>query len=135
MRNAIKSSFLAAALAASALVTSTAWAQASTWAQYKSQAAQRIMDWNRAITFEGEPPPILASIPVLRVNLNEDGSVERIDVVREPQNAPETLQYAMDAIMRSAPFGDVSSLPMPWAFTETFLYNDDMRFQLRSLQR
>jgi hypothetical protein len=134
MRQLLKSTIAAAALAVLSLVATQASAQASCWAEYKTHAANRIVEYNQGMTFDGEVPAILASIPVLEVNLEEDGSVAQINVVREPQNAPETMQMAMDAIMRAAPFGDVSHLPKPWVFTETFLYDEGLRFQLRSRQ-
>jgi hypothetical protein len=84
--------------------------------------------------YYGESPTILASIPVLEISLNVDGSVKHIRVVRVPQNEPETAQYAIDAVMRAAPFPDVSNMPKPWRFNETFLYDWALRFQLRALQ-
>jgi hypothetical protein len=38
-------------------------------------------------------------------------------------------------VRRAAPFGDVSHLPRPWKFTETFLFNDDRHFKPRSLDK
>ncbi|WP_454906700.1 hypothetical protein [Variovorax gossypii] len=136
MQQPLRTSVLAAVLGASALLGAThACAQATSWPEYRRQAAQRIMEWNQGATYEGDAPAVLLSIPVLQIDLEADGSVQKIHVVREPQNAPESMQMAMDAIMRAAPFGDVSNLPKPWHFTETFLYNDDWKFHLRSLQR
>ena len=68
------------------------------------------------------------------IDLNGDGSVRHIKVVREPQNEPQTAQNAIDAVMRAAPFPDVTNLPKPWRFNETFLYDWALRFQLRALQ-
>jgi outer membrane biosynthesis protein TonB len=70
---------------------------------------------------------------VLEIELNGDGSVRRIEVLRRPGQAPETLQIAMDAVRRAAPFGDVSRLPRPWKFSETFLFNDERKFKPRTL--
>ena len=78
-------------------------------------------------------PESLASIPVLQVQLNADGSIRSIDVLRTPRFHPHTLQLATQAIRRAAPFGPVGHLPRPWQFSETFLYNDDFKFQLRTL--
>jgi hypothetical protein len=78
-------------------------------------------------------PDILLAIPVLEMELNADGSIRRIDVLRRPGQAPETLQLAMDAVRRAAPFGDVSRLPKPWKFSETFLFNDERKFKPRTL--
>ena len=43
------------------------------------------------------------------------------------------MQIATDAIRRAAPYGDVSRLPKPWKFTETFLFDDARRFTPRTL--
>ena len=66
------------------------------------------------------------------IDLNADGWVRHIKVVREPENEPQTAQYNIDAVMGAAP--DVSNLPKPWDFNETPLYDWALRFQLRALQ-
>lgn len=134
MRKAIIHTIIVTLLAAASLASSPAWAQADSWTAYEAQAAQQIMDANQNDTYYGEPPVILASIPVLQIDLNADGTVRHIKVVREPENEPQTAQYAIDAVMRAAPFPDVSSMPKPWRFNETFLYDWALRFQLRALQ-
>ena len=78
-------------------------------------------------------PDQLLAIPVLEVELNRDGSVRRIVTLREPRQAKDTLRIATDAIHRAAPFGDVSHLPRPWKFVETFLFDDDRKFKPRML--
>ena len=52
---------------------------------------------------------------------------------RKPRQAPETTQMAIDAVQRAAPFGDVSRVPKPWKFAETFLFNEERRFKPRTL--
>jgi len=37
--------------------------------------------------------------------------------------------------MRAAPFGDVSALPKPWKFTETFLFNKERKFKPMTLDQ
>lgn len=88
---------------------------------------------NPSGSFAGRLPDPLASIPVLQVRLNADGSVREIDVLRTPKFYPETVENAKRAVMRAAPFGPVGSLPQPWQFNETFLFNDDFKFQLDTL--
>ncbi len=83
--------------------------------------------------YAGAVPAILLAIPVLEVELNADGSIRKINVLRRPGQAPETLQMAIDGLHRAAPFGDVSRLPRPWKFSETFLFNDERRFKPRTL--
>ena len=103
------------------------------WNELRRQAAQRIVAANPKITYTSTPPDPLLAIPVLEVELNADGSIRRIDVMRHPRQAKETTQIAIDAVRNAAPFGDVSRLPKPWRFTETFLFDDDRRFKPRTL--
>jgi hypothetical protein len=106
---------------------------ARNWDDYRLQAARRITQTSPGETYSGEVPEPLQSIPVLQVHLNRDGSIKRIEVLRTPTNKPETIEMAMRAIRRAAPFGSVGHLPQPWQFNETFLYDYDFKFQLRSL--
>jgi len=53
----------------------------------------------------------------------------------EPRQAKDTIKIAVDAVRRAAPFGDVSRLPRPWKFAETFLFDDARRFKPRTLER
>ena len=62
-----------------------------------------------------------------------DGIVRKINVLRPPRFGPETLQMAIDAVHRAAPFGDVRRMPEPWKFTESFLFDEYRRFKPRSL--
>lgn len=103
------------------------------WNEVRAQAAMRMVAANPGMTYSGAPPEILLAIPVLEVELNADGSIRRIEVLREPRQAKDTIQLAIDAVRRAAPFGDVSRLPKPWKFAETFLFNDDRKFKPRTL--
>jgi len=103
------------------------------WSDLRVQAARRLVAANPDGTYTGAVPDVLLAIPVLEIELNADGSVRRIDVLRRPGQAPETLQLAMEAVRRAAPFGDVSRLPKPWRFSETFLFNDERKFKPRTL--
>jgi len=42
---------------------------------------------------------------------------------------------AIKAVKRAAPFGDVSHLPKPWRFNETFLFNDQYKFKPMTLDQ
>lgn len=109
-------------------------ANARDFVSYRIAAAKKIMQANPANTFAGVVPEPLASIPVLEITLNADGSVRAIEVLRKPHFYPETIEMAKAAILRAAPFGSVAHLPRPWTFNETFLYNDSLKFQLHALQ-
>jgi len=105
------------------------------WAELRQQAAERIVAANPDITYVGAVPDPLLAIPVLEIELHGDGSIRHIEVMREPRQAKETTKIAIDAVRRAAPFGDISRLPRPWKFTETFLFDDSRKFKPRTLER
>ncbi|WP_234413889.1 hypothetical protein [Ideonella sp. A 288] len=107
--------------------------RARNWDDYRVMAAQRMVAANQSTTYTGLVPEPLLAVPVLEVELNADGSVKRIEVMRQPSQARDTVQLAIDAVRRAAPFGDVSHLPKPWKFNEVFLFDDGRRFKPRSL--
>ncbi len=97
--------------------------------ELRRQAAERLVLANPDRTFTTTAPTHLLTVIVLEVEVRADGSVRRINVIRKPRYAPETLQMAIDAVHRAAPFGDVRRMPEPWKFTETFLFEEDRRFK------
>lgn len=97
--------------------------------ELRRQAAERLVLANPERTYTTPAPTHLLTVIVLEVEVKSDGSVRRINVVRKPRYAPETLQMAIDAIHKAAPFGDVRRMPEPWKFTETFLFEEDRRFK------
>jgi hypothetical protein len=105
------------------------------WNELKLLAARRMVLVTPGGSYTGKPQQMLLAIPVLEIELNADGSVKHIDVMRKPsrEDAQDTIGLAIDAVRRAAPYGDVSKLPKPWKFTETFLFNDDRRFKPRTL--
>jgi hypothetical protein len=88
---------------------------------------------NPQATYNGVVPEPLLAIPILEIDLNADGSVRTIRVKRQPTQAPDTVQLAIDAVQRAGPFGDVSHLPQPWRISEVFLFREDRKFKPRSL--
>lgn len=103
------------------------------WAAYRLRAAQLITDANPGATYDTKVPDPVYAIPVIEVELNADGSVRNVTVSRVPTTEPELAPAAVAAVRRVANFGPVANLPQPWRFSEVFLYNDDKRFQLRTL--
>jgi hypothetical protein len=104
-------------------------------AEVRLQAAKRLVDANPGITYMGTPQDVLLAIPVITIELNSDGSIRRLEVMRYPGQARDTVDIAMQAIRRAAPFGDVSRLPKPWKFNETFLFNDQRKFKPMTLDQ
>jgi hypothetical protein len=104
-------------------------------AEVRLQAARRLVAANPGIIYTGTPPDVLLAIPVITIELNSDGSIRRLEVMRYPGQARDTVDIAMQAIRRAAPFGDVSRLPKPWKFNETFLFNDQRKFKPMTLDQ
>lgn len=101
--------------------------------ELRRQAAERLVMANPERSYMTPAPSHLLTLIVLDVELKADGSVRKVNVVRAPKFGPETLQMAIDAVHRAAPYGDVRRMPEPWKFTETFLFDEDRRFKPRSL--
>jgi len=105
------------------------------WADARLQAARRMVLSSPGQVYTGKPPDILLAIPVMSIELHADGSIRNISVMRYPSQARETVDMAIAAIKRAAPFGDVSKLPKPWKFNETFLFNDERKFKPMTLDQ
>ena len=101
--------------------------------EYKRQMGLRLVAANPKITYTARAPDVLLAIPILEVEVNADGSVRHISVVRTPTQATDTVQIAIDAVRRAAPFGDVTQVPRPWKFMQVFLFDDDRRFKPKVL--
>lgn len=114
-------------------VIGTPSAATRSWDEYRVDVGRRLVAANPNGTYAGLVPEPLLAIPVLEIDLNRDGSVRNIRVQRQPSQAEDTVQLAMDAVRRAAPFGDVSHLPQPWRISEVFLFRDDRKFKPRSL--
>lgn len=108
---------------------------ARSWPDFRLQAARRLLQANPGATYDGAVAEPLLAIPVLQVELNADGSVRRIEVLRQPTQARDTVQLAIEAVQRAAPYGAMQHLPRPWKWSEVFLFDDDRRFKPRELDR
>ena len=116
-------------------VTLPAPVAARTLDEFKKQAARRMVAAAPRHSYMGTPPPMMFGITILEIEVNGDGSVRNIGVVRPPANpaAAGVMDVAKEAVRRGAPYGDVSKLPKPWKWTEVFLFNDKRQFKPRSL--
>jgi hypothetical protein len=123
----------AAAMDAAPRVALPAPVAAADWEAFRLQAARRIVAASPHAVYDGPVPDPLLAIPVLEVELERDGSVRHIRVLRQPTQARDTVQLAIAAVRRAAPFGPVTQLPKPWKFAEVFLFDDHRRFKPRTL--
>lgn len=102
-------------------------------AELRAQFALRLVAAHPDSSYMARPPERLLAIPVLEVELNADGSVRNIKVLRKPSTGSEATVLAIAAVRRAAPYGNVSRLPRPWKVVETFLFDDHLRFKPRTL--
>ncbi len=116
-------------------VSKPAPALAGDWREYHRMAARQLVQANLERTYMGAVPEPLRGIPILEVELHGDGSVRNIKVQRRPRpaDAQHTIQLAIEAVRRAAPFPPVSHLPKPWSYTEVFLFDEADRFKPRTL--
>jgi len=101
--------------------------------EYKRQMGVRLIAANPGITYTKRAPDILMGIPILEVEVNADGTIRHINVIRTPAEAPETVPVAIEALKRAAPFGDASQVPRPWKFLQVFLFDYDGHFKPKVL--
>lgn len=97
------------------------------------QLAQRLVAAHPDTSYLSPTPERLWAIPVLQVELNANGSVRHIVVLRHPSTGDEATLLAIAAVKRAAPYGNLTRLPRPWRVIETFLFDDDLRFKPRTL--
>ncbi|MBK6471804.1 MAG: hypothetical protein IPF94_14110 [Betaproteobacteria bacterium] len=102
-------------------------------AELRAQLALRLVAAHPDSSYTARPPQRLLAIPVLEVELNADGSVRDIKVLRKPSTGNEATALAVAAVRRAAPYGNLSNLPRPWKVVETFLFDDHLRFKPRTL--
>lgn len=94
------------------------------------------MHANQERIFDGPPPNPLYALVVLEVELARDGQVANVRILRVPSHAQALLRVARESIARAAPFpAPAATVALGKAritLTETWLFNGEGRFQLRS---
>lgn len=101
---------------------------------YKTQVAHHVLQHNPDHNFDGKLPPMLPAIVVLEITVDRNGRLADVEVQRSRDD--EASRIALESMRRSTP------LPPPHAlakaggklkFSETFLFADSKRYQIRSL--
>lgn len=113
---------------------------ATTYAEYGHEVAMLLHDANRQAVFDGRPPNPLRAVIVVYVEVNGGGQLKRLELYRAPLHTPELVDEVERAWRRLGP-----QLPRPLpalmngderiAFTQTWLFDDDGRFRLRTLSK
>ncbi len=102
---------------------------------YKADVARHVMQRNPERVFEGELPPMLPAVVVLNITVDRAGQLADLQVQRSrDQGASEV---ALASLRRSGPLPPPDGLGPEHAdlmtFSETFLFGERYRFQLRTL--
>jgi protein TonB len=101
---------------------------------YKAQVARHVIEHNPERNYTGTLPPLLPAIVVLRITVDQNGQVQ--DVFVQRSRDPDASAIALSSLRRSAPLPPPRALasgPDGLTFSETFLFADSDRYQLRSL--
>ena len=125
----------AAAPAAQPAASRATISRASNVAGYKSEVAHRVYQANSENVFTGQPPPLLRSIVVVNVVIDENGQLVSARVYRDNGDV-EMRNAALASLKRATP------LPRPTRavlrgrqveYLESWLFRRDGKFQVRSL--
>ena len=101
---------------------------------YKTQVAQHVLQHNPDRSYSGKLPPMLPAIVVLEITVDENGGLK--DVAVQRSRDPDASRIALDSMRRSTPLPPPHQLAQAGGkltFSETFLFADSGRYQLRSL--
>ena len=102
---------------------------------YKRDVARHVMQRNAHLAFDGVLPPLVPAIVVLTISADRDGRLADVQVVRSRDT--EASGIALASVRRSGPLPRPYGLAPPHGglttFSETFLFGERYRFQLRSL--
>ncbi|HYD79404.1 MAG TPA: hypothetical protein VEC06_06310 [Paucimonas sp.] len=108
---------------------------ASTLAAYKRDAALHISSANPAKVYPGRPQALLRSVIVMKYAVDARGRLVRSEILRSNRDG-ETESAALHSLRSAAPLPRPSSHLLrngQLELIETWLFNDDGRFQLRTI--
>ena len=102
---------------------------------YKASVARHILERNADRSFSGPLPPMLPAIVVVNITVDRDGQLTDVRVQRSRD--PDATRVALASMLRSGPLprhhGLLAANSSAMTFSETFLFDRDYRFQLRTL--
>lgn len=110
---------------------------AGTLAEYQRQLARLLHDANAGMIFDGPPPNPVRAVIVMRTEIDVLGEARRFDLLRAPLHDPWLEMLVEQTMRRAGPFPRPSLKLLNGAssvaFTETWLFDYEGRFRLRSL--
>lgn len=115
-----------------ATTTNPRVSQATDARAYRVDGARAIYATFPDSIFKGKLPPLLYAIVVVETELDANGNVRAVNMLRVPSHAPEVTARVRDMIRQASP------LPAPVRlgsvrYTDTWLVDKSGRFQLDTL--
>lgn len=112
---------------------------AATLADYQREVAGLLHAANAGMVFEGPPPNPVRAVIVMRAEVDAIGGMRRLELYRAPGHDPWLAMLVAQTVRRAEPFPRPSMKLMNGArsveFTETWLFDYEGRFRLRSLSQ
>lgn len=112
--------------------------QAATLADYEREVAGLLQAANRGRVFEGPPPNPVRAVIVMRAEIDPLGEA-RLQLVRAPWHDPWLPELVAQTVRQAEPFPRPSMKLLHGrntvSFTETWLFDYEGRFRLRSLSQ
>jgi periplasmic protein TonB len=112
--------------------------EAGTLADYKREIAGLLQAANRGRVFEGPPPNPLRAVIVMRAEVDPLGEA-RLRVLRAPWHDPWLPDVVAQTVRQAEPFPPPSKKLLRGgnsvSFTETWLFDYEGRFRLRSMSQ
>lgn len=102
---------------------------------YKLAAANRIVEVNSTKVFIGKPQALLRSVIVIKYAIDANGNLVRSDIMRSNKDR-ENEATATSSLKKTAPFPKPAVQLLKHGkveILETWLFNNDGRFQLRTV--
>ena len=102
---------------------------------YKRDIALRITEVNSTKVYPGQPQALLRSVIVVKFSVDGGGKLMRSDIVRTNHDSA-TEATALASLRNTAPFPRPASSLLRngrLEMSETWLFNNDGRFQIRSI--
>ena len=100
--------------------------------EYRIDAARRIYESFPMHIFRGKLPPLMHAIAITETDVDAEGRVLAVRLVREPAAAKEVGPWVMNLIRRVGQFPRLARMPQA-TYTDIWLVDKSGRFQLDTL--
>ena len=98
---------------------------------YRVDAARHIYRNYRPLIHQGQLPPLLQGVAILETTIDEEGAVEKIEVIREPA-AKEITPWLVAMIQAAQPF-PAAPRQGKVVYRDIWLVTSEGRFQLDAI--